>query len=222
MWRRAGLVPLALAVLAPAAEARTPLPARAGDRWIYDAAEVIDAGDESSMEAASTELFRKTGVAIAVITVARLDGETIDELAVRVGQDWGVGRKGQDRGLVIAFARDDRKIFVATGYGTEGYLPDGKVGALLDQYAVPDLRANRFSAGLRGIFEALASASAQEFGTELTGVRPPPPAPEKHGVGVGTVLLGFLGLLLLIYLSIRYPRFMWFMLSVLASSGRGR
>ena len=97
------------------AAAVTPLPPRAPDRWVYDAAEVIDAPDEASLESIATELFRRTGVAIVVVTVPQLHDETIDELAVRVGQSWGVGRKGQDRGLVVTFARDDRRIYVDFG-----------------------------------------------------------------------------------------------------------
>src|SRR5689334_9752270 len=99
---------------AATARADTPLPPKQADRSVYDAAGVIDPADEMTLEQRHTELYEKTGVAIVIVTVPQLVDETIDQLAVRTGQSWGVGQKGQDRGLVIAFSRDDRKIFVAT------------------------------------------------------------------------------------------------------------
>src|SRR5690606_11597599 len=67
----------------------TPLPART-DRSVYDQAGVIDAGDEQRLEALHRELWQKAGVAIVVLTVPQLEDETIADLAVRAGQQWGV------------------------------------------------------------------------------------------------------------------------------------
>ena len=186
--------------------AATPLPARS-DRSIYDAAEVIDAATEQRLEARHQALFARTGVAIVVVTVPALVDETIEDLAVRVGTTWGVGRRGEDRGLVVAFARDDRKIFVATGYGTEGYLPDGRVGALLDEHAMPALRADRFAEGLERLSAALAGAAAEEHGIELEGAPPPRagPPPRRTVGGPGGLLLVVLGAILFAYLAVRHP-----------------
>jgi uncharacterized protein len=227
--RRAALVPslhrfsrvyAALLLAASVAVAATPLPPR-GDRLIYDEAGVIDGATERRLEARHRELLAKTGVAIAVITVPKLVDESIDELAVRVGQTWGVGRRGQDRGLVIALARDDRRIFVATGYGTEGYLPDGRVGALLDEHAIPLLRAGRPSEALARLSDALVEASAREFDVELAaphaGDRPAPSG--GGGCGAGGVALLVLGLIALALLARRHPVLAMLMFM---SMGRGR
>jgi uncharacterized protein len=200
----------------------TPLPART-DRSIYDAAGVIDDAAETRLEDMHRELFDRSGVAIVMITVARLENETIDQLAVRVGQSWGVGRKGEDRGLVVAFARDDRKIFVATGYGTEGYLSDGRVGAILDQ-VVPLLKQDRFSEGLEQLDALLVSASAEEYGVTITGAPPPPPKAQSGGVGVGDII--FLIILVVLVASMARRRgggglFSWFLLGNLFGGRRG-
>jgi len=171
-----------LVLVLPLLLAATPLPART-ERFVYDTAGVIDDATEASLEARARELFARTGVAIAVLTVPRLVDETIDQLAVRAGQTWGVGRTGEDRGLVVALARDDRRIFVATGYGTEGYLPDGRVGALIDDHALPWLRRGQFAEGLARLATALAAASATAYGITLTGV--PAPAAARPGPALG-------------------------------------
>jgi uncharacterized protein len=106
----------------------------------------------------------------------------------------------------VALSRDDRKIFVATGYGTEAYLPDGKVGAILDRDAVPLLRRNQFSAALSALDTTLVSESATQFGVTLTGL--PERAVEKsRGSGIATLI----GLAIVVLLSMRFPwLLLWF------------
>jgi uncharacterized protein len=208
-------------LLAVAAAAVTPLPPR-GDRLIYDEAGVLADATERRLEARHRELLAKTGVAIVVLTVPRLVGETIDELAVRAGQDWGVGRSGQDRGLVVAFARDDRRIHVATGYGTEGYLPDGRVGALLDEYALPPLRAGDPDTALARLSDALIDASAREYGATLGEPAGAPPPRTGWGLG-GAALLG-LAAIAFLFLARRHPALALMLFASLGrrgSSGRG-
>ncbi len=212
----------ALLLTASAVLAATPLPPR-GDRLIYDEAGVLDDATERRLEARHRELLARTGVAIVVITVPALVDETIGDFAVRVGQTWGVGRRGQDRGLVVALAARDRRIFVATGYGTEGYLPDGRVGALLDEHAIPLLREGRPSEALARLSDALVDASAREHGVTLgapaagAGSAAEPAA--RTGCGAGSLVLLVLGVAGFFLLARRHPLLAAVML---ASLGRGR
>ena len=202
------------------AGAATPLPPRDPARSVYDTADVIDPVDEAALERTNAELNAKAGVAIVVVTVPRLVDETIEDFAVRTGQSWGVGKRGDDRGLVIAFARDDRKVFVATGYGTEGYLPDGRVGALLDEHAMPALRAGRYSEGLTRLDRALAGVAAQEHGVSLTGVQPPQ-AQQIRGSPGGT-LITMLAIAAIVFLGLRHPWLLLFLGGGMGGGMRGR
>jgi uncharacterized protein len=212
----------ALLLAVSAAIAATPLPPR-GDRLIHDEAGVLDGATERRLEARHRELFARTGVAIVVITVPALVDETIEDLAVRVGQTWGVGRRGQDRGLVVALARDDRRIFVATGYGTEGYLPDGRVGALLDEHAVPLLREGRPSEALARLSDALVAAAAREYGVTLgapaVGTGPAAEPAARTGCGAGSLVLLVLGIAGFLLLARRHPVLA---MIVFATMNRGR
>jgi uncharacterized protein len=207
-----------LTALTGLAEARTPLPQRDLDHSVYDPAGVIRIEHEARMEAMHAALYRGTGVAIVAIAVPALEDETIEELAVRVGTEWGVGKKGEDRGIVVALARDDRRIFIATGYGVEGYLPDGKVGAILDEQVRPYVRQGDFSTALYQASVALVTASAEEYGVRISGSEPPPPPQAQPGgqwqSWVGGVIVG----IIFLYLLIRHPR----VLLMLLWSGMGR
>jgi uncharacterized protein len=124
--------------------------------------------------------MQKAGVAIVVVTVPKLVDETIEQLAVRVQHDWGVGTKGHDESVVIALSVGDRKIFVATGFGSEGYLPDGKVGEIRD-HAHDALHAGDFAGGIVAIDREVAAIAATAHGVALTGVPPAAPTPRERG-----------------------------------------
>ncbi len=196
--------------------ANTPLPRRSA-RSVYDMAGVISPAHERQMEVFHAELFQKTGVKIVVLTVPKLEGETIEGLAVRVGQEWGAGRKGEDRGIVIAFSLTDRKIFVATGYGVEGYLPDGRVGEFRDQVR-PHLRRDDFSTGLFQLSAALVAASAAEYGATISGVSRVRRVPQRRKYGARQIIFGMLGMLGFLYMLTKHPRLLLLMLMF---SGRG-
>ncbi|HKQ60204.1 MAG TPA: TPM domain-containing protein [Candidatus Polarisedimenticolaceae bacterium] len=201
MTTRALVLGMALCAATTAAPARVSLPAH-GDRSVHDLAGVVRPADAAAMERIHADLARKSGVAIVVITVPELDDETIEEFAVRVGEEWGVGRKGQDRGIVLALAVKERKIFVATGYEVGGYLPDGRVGALLDKYAIPYLRRNDFSSGLAQTSAALVQASAEEYHVTVDAAPRAAARDRRRGVPLSGIWLPlvFFGIVLLLRL----------------------
>jgi uncharacterized protein len=168
---RAALAGLVLLAASADAWARLALPPH-GDRSVHDLAGVLDPASVTRMERRHAELFQKTRVVIVVITVARLEDETLSDFAVRVGSEWGAGKKGEDRGLVVAVTTEEPHIFVATGYGVEGFLPDGRVGSILDRYAVSPLRTRNFSLALEETSAALVAACAAEYGVTIGGIRP--------------------------------------------------
>jgi uncharacterized protein len=161
------------------AGAVTPLPVR-GDHSVYDAANVIDPQVEATLEAIDTELMQKTGVAMVFVTVPKLEGETIDQLAVRVQHDWGVGTAAKDESIVVVVAVEDHKIFIATGYGSEGYLPDGKVGEIRD-HVREKLHLGDFSGGLLQIAHEVAPIAAAAHGVTLDGAPAVRTAPRNTG-----------------------------------------
>ena len=163
----------ALLVLAAPAGALTPLPPH-GQLSVHDQAHVLKGARRNQIEALNRRLLAGTKVPIVVVTVPRLRGETIAQLAVRIGQSWGVGFTGKDEGVVVAVSVLDRKIFIATGYGSEGYLPDGKVGAIRDR-GLPFLHASNYSDGLYAIDVALAQAVAAAHGVSLGHIAAAPP-----------------------------------------------
>ncbi len=187
---------LALAAWPAAVRAETPLPPPA-DKAVFDHANILDPESEAAIEALSTELVQKTGAAIVVLTVPALVDEEIDDLAIRFGHSRGVGKKDTEEGVVIALSMSPRKISISTGYGAEGYLPDGKVGAIRRE-ARPLLAQDRFGPGVLLIAQRLAQAAAAEHNVTLSGVPDRPPPRERGDPGCAGSVIGFLFLLLVV------------------------
>jgi len=180
------LATLLLLLVAAAATGQEIAPAQG---LVNDRAGVIDAPTRAKLTALLTELQQKTGVEIAVLTVdttAPLDDFTY---AMRVADQWKIGKRGEDSGLLVLVVAGDRKIRVQTGYGLEGILPDGLVGNIQDREMLPEFRAGRMGEGIwRGV-AAYAQHIAQSRGIELTGLPAPRAVPAQPEIPLWVILL---------------------------------
>src|SRR5512139_2627348 len=148
-----------------AARASDPvIPAPAG--YVNDRAGVMGGWAEKT-EALCRDIERATGAQVAVLTVKSTDGIPPQQYAQRVFDRWKIGKKGKDDGVLVLVAVEDRKLWIATGYGVEGALPDGKVGEIRDRYMVPAFRQGRYG---EGIHDGVAA-----IGAVLRGGNAPPP-----------------------------------------------
>ena len=71
------------------------------------------------------EIEGQTGAEVAVLTVKTTAPLQAQQYAQQVFDRWKIGKKGKDNGVLILVAIRDRKLWIATGYGVEGVLPDG-------------------------------------------------------------------------------------------------
>lgn len=137
--------------------------------WVNDFAGILDNQAKQELTLVLTELKQKTNVEISVVSVSDLQGLDRDSFATELYKTWKIGSH-QDEGVLILLATEDREIKVEVGYGSEGYLTDGTVGQLLDEYVIPSLAKNNFGEGFFRAGIVFASFIAQSKGVELTGV----------------------------------------------------
>lgn len=145
--------------------------------FVSDFAGVIDQPTQRRLTDLIRELQEKTGAEIAVVTVETTQPLTTFDYAMKIAETWKPGAKDKDNGVVFLVASKDRKMFITTGYGVEGVLPDGKVGAIQDQYIVPAFKQGNYSQGILAGTQAMAREIAQGYGVTLTGV--PPSSPKE-------------------------------------------
>ncbi|MBI3783312.1 MAG: TPM domain-containing protein [Deltaproteobacteria bacterium] len=162
-----------LAVLTVGAHAESVEPVIPQPRgFVSDYVGVLDAATVRDLDALISELKAKAGSEIAVVIVHSTKPLTPFDYAMKVAEAWKPGDKKKDNGVVFLVAIDDREMFILTGYGVEGVLPDGRVGEIRDRLVVPAFRRGDIPGGVRAATETMAQLIARDAGVTLTGARP--------------------------------------------------
>ncbi len=148
-------------------------PAAAGESFprprgpVNDFAGVISPRIEAAMENLSREVLRKTGAAVVVAAVDTV-GDSDPALYVNeLYEAWGIGKKGEDKGVLILLALKERAVRIENGYGVEGTLPDGLAGSILDRYCVPYLKQEQYGKGLFNAMAAVSGVIAKDAGVTI-------------------------------------------------------
>jgi uncharacterized protein len=90
----------------------------------------------------------KTTNQIAVLTIPTLNGEGIEEYAVAVFNEWKLGQKGKDNGILFVVSPNDRRMRIEVGYGLEGTMPDGVAGSIIRNVITPHFKNNDYNKGI--------------------------------------------------------------------------
>lgn len=147
-------------------DAKDQFPTATDKFFVNDFAEVLTQTDANTIYTSGVALQEATTAQAVVVTVESLDGEPIEEYALEIGREWGVGDKEKDNGVVILLSESDREIYIAVGYGLEGALPDSKTGRIIDTYGISHFSNDNFSAGLLGIYNAIVNEIYIEYGVQ--------------------------------------------------------
>jgi uncharacterized protein len=131
--------------------------------FVSDFANVLPPQTRQQLTNILQELQEKTTAEIAVVTVDSTQPLSPFDYAMRIAETWKPGAKGKDNGVVFLVAAKDRKMFIVTGYGVEGILPDGKIGAIQDEYIVPAFKQGDYAKGILNGTKVMASLIAQNM-----------------------------------------------------------
>jgi uncharacterized protein len=181
---RRAVAPLLAAALwlpftAARADALAPIPAL--DAPVVDTTGTLSAADVSRLQAQALDLQTRKGSQLQILIVPTTAPESIEQYAQRVFDQWKLGRKGVDDGVLLLVAKDDHQARIQTGYGLEGAIPDITAGRVIQEYLVPKFRAGDFAGGLD---DATAQLVRLIDGESL----PAPMAPSSGGKSGGDSL----------------------------------
>jgi uncharacterized protein len=166
---------------------------------VNDFAQVISPQYEAQMTQLAQALWDQTGTSVVVATFRDLGGESPQIFANKLYRSWGIGTKGEDKGVLILLALKERRVRIEPGYGSEGILPDAKVGGILDQHVVPLLRLDRYGEGLLNGMAAVAQVVAKDAGVKLDLDRYAPGVTVQPKARRGIRLLPLLFILFIIF-----------------------
>ncbi|HZX20941.1 MAG TPA: TPM domain-containing protein [Clostridia bacterium] len=103
------------------------------DIYVQDYASILSKEVKDDMLKMSSVLKETTTAELVVVTVPSMDGRPVEEYALNLFRQWGIGSKDQRNGVLLLVADEDREARIEVGYGLEGAINDAKAGAILDE-----------------------------------------------------------------------------------------
>lgn len=95
------------------------------------------------------ERFSKdTGNEISVVTISKLEDETVETYAEKLFQEWGIGKAKEDNGLLLLVSLEDREMRIEVGYGLEPLITDIESGRIIREILVPAFQAKDYDGGI--------------------------------------------------------------------------
>lgn len=135
---------------------------------VSDFANVISQEYKEKIAAVISELEVRTSAEIAVVTQKSISPLDEFQYAQKLFDEWKIGKKGKDNGVLILLAVEERAWRIHTGYGVEGILPDSLCSSIGRNQMVPYLKNNDFSQGLYAGTVAVARIIAKDAGVSLS------------------------------------------------------
>lgn len=196
-------------------------------RWVTDGAGFLSEPARQVLDARLQDYERQTGHQVLVWIGRTTEGVPIEDFAVKAFKAWGVGRRGQDDGLVLFVFADDRTARFEVGYGLEGSFPDISASRVIREVLAPKLQAGDRDGALSAAIEAAtAIISGDAAASGLSG--PGPSGNEGRGRGqprpltLGQKIVIGVAVLAFLFILITNPSLALFLLQVIASGGGGR
>ena len=185
-WASRSYLALCAAILCAApAHAQSLQPVPPLERRVTDLTGTLEPAARQRLEDRLAQFEQQKGSQVAVLLVPTTAPETIEEFGIRVAEQWKLGRKGVDDGVLLLVAIEDRALRIEVGYGLEGVLPDVIAKRIVSDVITPYFRQGDYAGGLEAGVARIISVVEGE----------PLPEPEqgwRQDAGLGQALLPLL------------------------------
>ncbi|RMV50627.1 hypothetical protein ALP10_02997 [Pseudomonas syringae pv. helianthi] len=129
---------------------------------VVDAAQMLDSQTTVRLARLLRAHEQATGERVVVVTLADLQGTSLEEFGSRLGDAWGLGLHGEDNSVLLMVYRDKRKVFMEVGAALKDRLNDAQASLIIDMLMTPEFDDNRFTIGVeRGTRAVIAALGGQ-------------------------------------------------------------
>ena len=132
-------------------------------RLVVDYTSTLSHDQTEALENKLVTFDDSTSTQVAVVIIESTGDYDISDYAVALGRAWGIGNKDINNGVLLLVAKNDRKMWIATGYGVEGALPDATIKDIIENEIKPNFRENDFYRGLDEGTDAIIAATKGEY-----------------------------------------------------------
>lgn len=132
-------------------------------KLVNDYAGVLSVEEKNVLEQKLVAFNDSTSSQIAVVLMQSTGEYPIDDYAIALYRDWGIGQKDNDNGVVILCAMADRRVAIITGYGLEGALPDAVCKRIIEQNIKPNFKQKQYFNGLNEATDVVIKRASGEY-----------------------------------------------------------
>lgn len=122
---------------------------------VVDAANVIPDDQEAAITAKLKAVEDQSGRQFVVATVPSLEGYPPEDYGYKLGRAWGIGQKGENNGLILLVAPNDRKVRIEVGYGLEPIMTDALSSVIINTQIIPRFKAGDLPGGIMAGVDAI-------------------------------------------------------------------
>ncbi len=115
---------------------------------VVDEAGILNTDEKNALKRKLDAFESQTGNELIVVTVNSLMGTTVELYASKLFNEWGIGKKGLDNGILLLIAIKDRRMRIETGYGLEEQLTDTECARLLEEILKPNFKIKNYYEGI--------------------------------------------------------------------------
>lgn len=156
-------------VISPVIYAEGKYPSPTAVFFVNDFANVLSQDVENKIASIGKELENKTGAQVVLVTINTLGDQDIDSYCAELFEQWGIGQKDVDNGVLILNAVDDRNLRIEVGYGLEHVLTDIGTSNIRKDYMNPYLAEGNYDLGLYNGYVAVVEKISEEYNVEING-----------------------------------------------------
>ena len=109
---------------------------------------MLSAADRARLEDKLATDERASGAQMVIAVFPSLEGESLEDVSIRLAEQWKVGHKGVDNGVILLVFLKERKLRIEVGYGLEPVITDAVAAGIIRDRIAPRFREQRYAAGL--------------------------------------------------------------------------
>jgi uncharacterized membrane protein YgcG len=135
---------------------------------ISDFAGIIDARYIKKIDKVIRDIECRTTIEVAVVTIESLEGEPIEEFALRLFNKFGVGKQDKNNGILILLSRDDNKFRIEVGLGLEKIVTKDLLKNLKQNFILPSFKYKKFGKGILKFVDAVSDKVSEGWSSRLS------------------------------------------------------
>ena len=159
-------------------------------RMVNDFAGMLSTDENSLLEQKLRAVNDSNSIEFAIIAIKTTGNYDIEDYALKIGRQWGIGKKDKNNGILILVALGDRKIDIEVGYGLEDRVTDGLAKRVIENDIKPAFKQKNYYEGLDKATNSLIDMVASRYQADAKD--------SSKGPGIGVIILIIIGIIVLI------------------------